>query len=83
MTTSANFNEVQNENDLTDKGVKGDSISSTLGAKRPAPSATEGSSSEDEVSPTTASVDCTSALPHSPCAVMNCAGRKRYFRVAA
>ena len=74
---SINFNEVQNEEELTDEGVKGDSISSTLGGKRPAPSAAEGGSSEDEVSPATASTDCTSALPHSPCAVKNCAGRKR------
>ena len=74
---SINFNEVQNENDLTDEGVKGDSISSTLGGKRPAPSAAEGGSSEDEVSPATSSTDCISALPHSPCAVMDCAGRKR------
>ena len=83
MTTSANFNEVQNENELTDEGVKGDSISSTLGGKRPAPSAAEGSSSEDEVSPATASADCNSALPQSPCAVMNYVGRKRSREVSA
>ena len=80
---SINFNEVQNEDELTDEGVKGDSISSTLGGKRPAPSAAEGGSSEDEVSPATSSTDCISALPHSPCAVMDCAGRKRFPRVAA
>ena len=80
---SINFNEVQNEDELTDEGVKSDSISSTLGGKRPAPSAAEGGSSEDEVSPATASTDCISALPHSPCAVMNCVGRKRYPKVAA
>ena len=71
------FNEVQNKNELTDEGVKGDSISSTLGGKHPAPSAAEGGSSEDEVSPTNASTDCTSALPQSPCAAMNYAGRKK------
>ena len=71
---SINFDEVQNEDELTDEGVKSDSISSTLGGKRPAPSAAEGGSSEDEVSPATSSTDCISALPHSPCAVMNCAG---------
>ena len=49
--TSANFNEVQNKNEFTDEGVKGDLISSTLGGKRPAPSAAEGGSSENEVSP--------------------------------
>ena len=80
---SINFNEVQNEDELTDEGVKGDSISSTLGGKRPAPSAAEGGSSEDEVSPESVTTPCTSALPQSPCAVMNCAGRKRYPRVAA
>ena len=77
LMASANFNEVQNEEELTDEGVKSGSISSTLGGKRPAPSAAEGGSSEDEVSPATSSTDCISALPHSPCAVMDCAGRKR------
>ena len=81
--TSANFNEVQNEDELTDEGVKGDSISSTLGGKRPAPSAAEGGSSEDEVSPESVTTPCTSALPQSPCAVMNYAGSKRCFPVAA
>ena len=83
LTTSANFNEVQNEEELTDEGVKGGSISSTLGGKRPAPSAAEGGSSEDEVSTATVSTDCTSALPHSPCAVMNCAGRKTCPQLSA
>ena len=80
---SINFNEVQNEDELTDEGVKGDSISSTLGGKRPAPSAAEGGSSEDEVSPESVTTPCTSALPQSPCAVMNYAGSKRCFPVAA
>ena len=68
---SINFNEVQNKNELTaDEGVKGDLISSTLGGKRPAPSAAEGGSSEDEVSPKSVTTPWTSAFPHSPCAVM-------------
>ena len=46
---SIKIDEVQNEDELTDEGVKGNSISSTLGGKRPAPSAAEGGSSEDEV----------------------------------
>ena len=83
LMTSANFNEVQNENDLTDEGVKDDSISSTPGGKRPAPSAAEGGSSEDRVSLATAFSDCISALPHSPCSIMNCAGRKTCPKVAA
>ena len=74
---SINFNEVQNEDELTDEGVKGDSISSTLGGKRPAPSAAEGGSSEDEVSPESVTTPWTSAPPHSPCAVLNCARTKR------
>ena len=72
---SINFNEVQNENELTDEGVKGGSISSTLEGKRQAPSAGEGGSSEDEVSPESVTTPCTSALPQSPCAVMNYTAR--------
>ena len=78
---SINFNEVQNEDEPTDEGVKGDSISSTLGGKRPAPSAAEGGSSEDEVSPESVTTPWNSALPHSPCAVMNCAGRKNRLQI--